>query len=45
MLPVIDEYTRKCRAIQLRRRLAARDIQECLTGLFCSQFADQELRL
>lgn len=34
MLTVVDEYTRECRAIDVRRRFKAADVQEALGELF-----------
>ena len=34
MLTVVDEYTRECLAIAVRRRLTSRDVQEVLSELF-----------
>lgn len=36
ILNVIDEYTRECLAVRVRRRLDHEDVQECLAELFCS---------
>jgi putative transposase len=44
MLTVIDEYTRECLAIRVGRRLTAEDVQECLTGLFCSRGMPKHIR-
>lgn len=33
-LTVVDEYTRECLAIAVRRRLTSRDVQEVLSALF-----------
>lgn len=35
ILIVIDEYTRECLAVRVRRHLDHEDVQECLTELFC----------
>ena len=34
LLTVVDEYTRECLAIAVRRRLTSRDVQEVLSELF-----------
>ena len=36
ILNVIDEYTRECLAVKVKRHLDHEDVQECLTELFCS---------
>jgi len=37
ILNVIDEHTRECLAVQVRRQLDHEDVQECLAELFCSR--------
>lgn len=44
LLTVIDEYTRQCLAIRVGRRLTVEDVQECLTGLFCSRGVPEHIR-
>jgi len=44
MLAVIDKFTRECLAIRVGRRLTAKDVQECLTELFCSQGVPEHIR-
>jgi len=36
ILNVIDEYTRECLAVKVRRQLNHEDVQECLAELFCA---------
>ena len=44
ILNVIDEHTRECLAVQVRRQLDHEDVQECLTELFCSQGVPVHIR-
>jgi len=44
ILNVIDEHTRECLAVQVRRRLDHEDVQECLTELFCSHGVPVHIR-
>jgi putative transposase len=44
MVTVIDEFARECLAIRVGRRLTAEDVQECLTGLFCSRGVPEHIR-
>jgi putative transposase len=44
ILNVIDEYTRECLAVKVKRQLDHADVQECLTELFCSQGVPVHLR-
>ena len=44
ILNVIDEYTRECLAVKVKRHLDHEDVQECLTELFCSHGVPVHLR-
>jgi transposase InsO family protein len=44
ILNVIDEYTRECLAVKVRRYLDHEDVQECLTELFCWRGVPVHLR-
>jgi transposase InsO family protein len=44
ILNVIDEYTRECLAVKVRRHLDHEDVQECLTELFCWRGVPVHLR-
>jgi putative transposase len=44
MLNIIDEYTRECLAIRVRRNLSSEDVQACLTELFCARGVPVHLR-
>jgi transposase InsO family protein len=44
MLTVIDEFTRKCRAIEVGRRLTAQDVLDVLRDLFVEHGAPDYLR-
>ena len=44
MLNVLDEYSRECLAIRVRRNLTAEDVQECLTELFCQHGVPKHVR-
>jgi len=44
ILNVIDEHTRECLAVQVRRQLDHEDVQECLTELFCSHGVPVHIR-
>lgn len=44
ILNVIDEYTRECLAVRVRRRLTHEEVQECLAELFCSRGVPAHLR-
>ena len=44
ILNVIDEYTRECLAVKVKRHLDHEDVQECLTELFCSRGVPVHLR-
>ena len=44
ILNVIDEYTRECLAVKVKRHLDHEDVQECLTELFCSHGVPVHIR-
>jgi transposase InsO family protein len=44
MLTVIDEYTRECVAIEIRRRIRATDVQEVLGELFLARGCPTHMR-
>ena len=44
LLTVVDEYTRECLAIAVRRRLTSRDVQEVLSELFLLRGCPRYLR-
>jgi putative transposase len=44
LLTVVDEYTRECLAIAVRRRLTSRDVQEVLSELFLLRGCPMYLR-
>jgi transposase InsO family protein len=44
MLTVVDEYTRECLAIAVRRRLTSREVQEVLSELFLSRGCPTHIR-
>ena len=44
ILNVIDEYTRECLAIRVKRNLDHEDVQECLAELFCTRGVPTHLR-
>lgn len=44
ILNVIDEFTRECLAVKVKRHLDHEDIQECLTELFCARGVPIHLR-
>ena len=44
ILNVIDEYTRECLAVKVKRHLNHEDVQECLTNLFCERGVPVHLR-
>lgn len=44
ILNVIDEYTRECLAVKVRRHLDHEDVQECLAELFCARGVPVHLR-
>jgi putative transposase len=44
MLCVIDEFTRRCRAIVVARRLRSDDVLQCLTDLFVAHGPPQHIR-
>jgi transposase InsO family protein len=44
ILNVIDEYTRECLAVKVKRHLDHEDVQECLTELFCERSVPVHLR-
>ena len=44
MLTVVDEYTRECLAIAVRRRLTSRDVQEVLSELFLHRDCPTHIR-
>ena len=44
MLPVIDEFTRECLAIEVARRLRADDLMACLAGLFADRGPADHIR-
>jgi len=44
ILNVIDEFTRECLAVKVKRHLDHEDVQECLTGLFCARGVPAHLR-
>lgn len=44
ILNVIDEYTRECLAVRVRRHLDHEDVQDCLTQLFCTRGVPVHLR-
>ena len=44
ILNVIDEYTRECLAVKIKRHLDHEDVQECLTELFCERGVPVHLR-
>lgn len=41
---VLDEHTRECLAIRTGRRLKARDVEDCLFGLFLSRGVPEHIR-
>ena len=43
-LTVVDEYTRKCLALAVRRRLTSRDVQEHLSEVFLLRGCPMYLR-
>jgi len=44
MLTVIDEYSRKCLAIVVERRLQSDDVLSCLTELFIKHGPPEHIR-
>ncbi|WP_336325152.1 DDE-type integrase/transposase/recombinase, partial [Porphyromonas pogonae] len=44
MLTVIDEYTRRCLAIVVARRLRSDDVLHCLTDLFVEHGPPEHIR-
>jgi len=44
ILTIIDEFTRECLALRVRRHFKATDVEECLTDLFCAQGVPEHLR-
>ncbi len=44
ILNVIDEFTRECLAVMVKRHLDHEDVQECLTQLFCERGVPVHLR-
>ena len=44
LLTVIDEYTRECLAIEVRRHVRADDVLHCLTELFVAHGVPSHLR-
>lgn len=44
MLTVVDEYTRECLAIAVRRRLTSREVQAILSGLFLNRSCPTHIR-
>jgi transposase InsO family protein len=44
MLTVIDEYTRRCLAIVVARRLRSDDVLHCLTELIVTQGTPEHIR-
>ena len=44
MLTVVDEYTRECLAIAVRRRLTSREVQEVLSALFLHRGCPTHIR-
>ena len=44
ILNVIDEFTRECLAVKVKRHLDHEDVQECLTELFCVRGVPVHLR-
>lgn len=44
ILNVIDEFTRECLAVMVKRHLDHEDVQECLTELFCTRGVPAHLR-
>ena len=44
MLCVIDEFTRRCLAIVVARRLRSDDVLQCLTDLFVAHGPPQHIR-
>ncbi len=44
MLTVIDEFTRRCLAIVVARRLRSDDVLHCLTGLFATHGPPEHIR-
>lgn len=44
MLTVVDEYTRECLAIAVRRRLTSREVQEVLSELFLQRGCPTHIR-
>ncbi len=44
MLVVLDEFTRRCLAIVVARRLRADDVLQCLTDLFVAQGPPEHIR-
>ena len=44
MLTVIDEFTRRCLAIVVARRLRSDDVLQCLTDLFVAHGPPEHIR-
>ncbi len=44
ILNVMDEYTRECLAVRVRRRLDHEEVQDCLAELFCARGVSLHLR-
>jgi hypothetical protein len=44
MLTVIDEFTRRCLAIVVARKLRSDDVPHCLTGLFVAHGTPEHIR-
>jgi putative transposase len=44
MLTVIDEFTRRCPAIVVGRKLNSDDVHDCVTHLFVAQGAPENVR-
>lgn len=44
ILTLIDEFTRECLALRVRRNFKATDVEECLTELFCAHGIPEHLR-
>lgn len=43
-LNIIDEFTRECLVIRVKRSLKGEDVQECLTELFCQRGVPAHIR-
>lgn len=44
MMPIVEEYSRECMALQTERSIAAEDVVETLAGLFAERGAPSVIR-